>query len=107
MNIYYAKGSERNKKISEKNKGKKVPQELRDRISSKLKGVYCRENNPNKRKVVKLTLDGKFICEYESLSSAARDVGGRASHISRCCRGKLGKHKGFKWMYFEDYPKKK
>lgn len=96
---------ERNKKISNANKGKTKTQEQKEKISNTLKGRYCRENNPNKIKVVKLSLENEFICIYESLAEASRDVNGYASHINRCCNGKLKKHKGFKWMYLKDYKK--
>ena len=101
LNVWSNK--ERNKKISEKAMGRKVKEETKEKISETLKGRYCRENNPNKKKVVKLSLDGEFICIYDSLSEGARDVGGYVDHICRCCKGKLNKHKGFKWVYLEDY----
>ena len=94
---------ERNKKISNANKGKIRTKEQKEKISNTLKGRYCRENNSNKRKVVKFSLENEFICIYDSLSEASRDVNGCVSHISNCCKGKLKKHKGFKWMFLEDY----
>lgn len=94
---------DRNKKISNANKGKTRTKEQKEKISNTLKGRYCRENNPNKIKVVKLSLKNEFICVYDSLSDASRDVNGSASHVSNCCKGKLKKHKGFKWKYLKDF----
>ena len=90
---------ERNRKISEKQKGREVTKELREQISNTLKGVYCRENNSNKRRVKQYTLDGKFVKEYESLADGARAVGGHSGHIGKVCNGELNKHKGFIWRY--------
>ncbi len=95
--------NERNQKISKANRGKSMSNKQKQKISNTLKGRYCRENNPNKVKVVKLSLEGEFICIYDSIAEACKDVGGHSSHISKCCKGKLNKHKGFKWMYLKDY----
>lgn len=52
--------------------------------------------------VYQYTLDGQLIREWVSVSEAERCLGlknaGRGS-VSKCCRGKLEKHKGFKWSY--------
>ena len=61
--------------------------------------------SPNSKKIVQLTLDNEFIKVWDSISDAVRELGFDCSTISKCCRGIKHKHKGFKWMYYEDYIK--
>lgn len=100
MKLIYS-DDKRNRKISEKLKGRPKSEELKKKISHTLKGVYCRENNSNKRKVKQYTLDNEFVKEYSSLSEGARAVGGHAGHICKVCNGEMNKHKGFIWRYSE------
>jgi hypothetical protein len=56
------------------------------------------------RKIVQLTLDGKFIREYNSSMEAERvNEGVRANCITRACQGKIRHHKGYRWIYKENY----
>lgn len=61
--------------------------------------------NPNnlgvKKKVYKYDLDGNFICEYNSISEAAKDNGNSNSfkHISSCCNKKRKSAMGFRWSF--------
>ena len=60
--------------------------------------------NVHKKKIVKLTFDGKFVAQYNTAIEAAREFGARwGTAIVACCRGKTNKAYGFKWMYLEDY----
>ena len=54
--------------------------------------------------VEKYDMDGNYIKRYNSISSAAKDIGkpGRTSEISSCCKGKLKFAYGFKWKYAND-----
>lgn len=57
-----------------------------------------------KRGVIKLTIDGRKIGEYESISDAKRkndylNDGG----IVRACQGRTPTYDGFTWMYKDDY----
>ena len=61
--------------------------------------------SPNSKKIVQLTLDNEFIRVWDSISEAVRELGFNSSTIAKCCRGIKHKHKGFKWMYYEDYIK--
>lgn len=54
--------------------------------------------------VIRVNNDGndgnnKTCKAYNSITDAARDVGGQASHISECMRGIDGRkrHKGYRW----------
>ena len=70
------------KKYCETHKGKNF-------IKKKLKTVY------------QYTLDGKLVKKWKSATDAELKglKGFTNSGISMCCRGKLKKHKGFKWSY--------
>ena len=55
--------------------------------------------------IVRLSLDGQFICEYRNCRIAADDVGGSSENIRMCCN-KKDEHKtayGHIWMYKHDY----
>lgn len=57
--------------------------------------------------IVRLSLDGCFICEYRNCRVAADDVGGSSENIRTCC-DKKSEHKtayGSIWMYKDDYEK--
>lgn len=99
------------------NYGRKKTEEQKAKISKTKKesGVHKGENNPNygnrgelnsqSIKVVQLSLDGKLIKIWGSIGEASRNLGCDNSSISKCCRGKYSQHKGFKFMYYEDYLK--
>jgi group I intron endonuclease len=53
--------------------------------------------------VVQLTLQGKFVKEFDSCTNAAKYVGGEPSHIICCCNGDLKSAYGFMWVKQEDY----
>ena len=57
------------------------------------------------KKVLQLTLDGELIREWESTRECGRN-GFCQSHVSACCRGERKSHKGFRFMYAEDYREK-
>ena len=59
-------------------------------------------------KVVKLTLDGDFIQEFDSISDASKSVNSQSTNISKCCSRKgRGMCKGFIFMYKSDYDENK
>lgn len=59
---------------------------------------------PSSKKVVQLTLEGKFIKIWDSIKEASDSLGLNSSSISKCCKGeRLKKTGGFKWKYYEDY----
>ena len=103
MNHNCWNNEDRNLKISLTLCGRSKSQETKQKISNTLTGKYCRENNPNKKKVVQLTLDGIYVATHDCISDAAKSVNGYTSHISKCCKGKLKKHKKYIWIYEEDY----
>ena len=63
-------------------------------------------NDPNKSKrVLQFTLDGIFIREWPSVSECGRN-GFNYSSVAACCRGERKSHKGFRFMYYDDYKEK-
>ena len=48
--------------------------------------------------VYQYTLDGKLVKIWESTRECGR-YGFNSSTISKCCRGLLKKHKGYRWSY--------
>lgn len=51
--------------------------------------------------VNKYNMDGTYLCTYNSVADAARDIGkpGQTSAISNCCKGKHKYAYGYKWKY--------
>ena len=57
------------------------------------------------KKVLQLTLNGDLIREWESTHECGRN-GFDPGNVSRCCNGKQKTHKGFRFMYADDYKEK-
>ena len=57
------------------------------------------------KRVLQLSLNGDLIREWESARECGRN-GFDPGHVSACCNGKQKTHKGFRWMYAEDYEEK-
>lgn len=100
---------ETKKKISESLEGHEVSEKTRKKISESNKGKVKSENHKNKlrdshekKKVVQLSLNGEFIKVWESTREPNKE-GFDHRHIIKCCKGKSKTHKGYKWMYYENY----
>lgn len=78
------------------NYGKSISEEHRKRISGK--------NNKNAKSVVQLTMSGEIVRIYSYLWES-KLFGFNPNHVSDCCLGNRGSHKGYKWMYKQDYEK--
>jgi hypothetical protein len=60
----------------------------------------------NKIPIIQLDMDLNYIATHKSTVDACISVPGALdSHICSCCKGKRKSHKGFKWIYKEDYEK--
>ena len=81
--------------------GKHHSEETKNKISESLKG----ENNPKSKPVVQIDLNTNEVINIYSGTREASRQGFKQSHISSCCNGKRKSHKGFKWMFLEDYEK--
>ena len=55
--------------------------------------------------VLQLSLSGELIREYPSASECGRN-GFNKGHVAACCRGEEKTHKGFRFMYADDYREK-
>ena len=51
------------------------------------------------KSVSKYTLDGKFICTYDSARDASEDTGIKIKNIQYCCSGHSKTSGGYKWKY--------
>ena len=76
-----------------------------ERIADALRGMKCPYVTEAKsKKVLQLTLDGKIVREWSSTKECGRN-GFDQGAVSKCCNGKRKMHKGYRWMYAEDYYK--
>ena len=55
-----------------------------------------------RKSVVQLTLDNNFVNEYDNIIKLD-NLGFHNSAIVMCCKGRRKSHKGFKWVYTDDY----
>lgn len=55
-----------------------------------------------KIRVCNLNDDNEKIEEFESIAEAARKLNLDSSCITKCCKGKLVHHGGFKWKYLDE-----
>lgn len=55
--------------------------------------------NPNKKPIIQLSLDGQVIKEWDSISKAALTLKLNGSNISTCAKGLRNHCGGFKWRY--------
>lgn len=54
------------------------------------------------KKVLQLSLTGELIREWASTHECGRN-GFNQGNVSACCRGERKTHKGFRFMYYDDY----
>ena len=54
------------------------------------------------KRVLQLSLTGDLIREWESTRECGRN-GFAQGAVAACCRGELKTHKGFRFMYYDDY----
>ena len=52
-----------------------------------------------KKKVLRYSLDGEILAQYNSVAEASRKTGISKTCISRCCRGERKSSSGFLWKY--------
>ena len=91
-------GKRRSKESIEKMKSKKIGKKMYTRTKKKMSDSHI--NNPKlSKRIGQYTLDGDFVCEYPSLSEAARRIGVSVSIISRVCAGNGKQCKGFIFAY--------
>ena len=62
-------------------------------------------NGIRSKPVLQLSLDGDLIREWPSVAECGRN-GFSQSAVAACCNGKRKTHKGFLWMFADDYKEK-
>ena len=62
-------------------------------------------NGKLSKRVLQLSLDGELIREWPSTHECGRN-GFNQGEVAKCCRGERKSHKGFRWMYADDYKEK-
>ena len=96
---------EHRKIIAESNKRRIWTKEQRAHKSEMMKNSDL--NKKQRKRVIKLTLNGEFLEEFDSVTSAAKSVGGGNKRIviKDCCHNKRGRKTayGFKWIFKDDY----
>lgn len=97
---------ETRRKISESCKGRQLSEETRRKMSDFQKGKQLSKETKRKlsKPVVQIDLTtNKIVKVWESAQEADRQGGFDFKNISKCCKGKLKTHKGYKWMFLSDY----
>lgn len=89
------RSEENRRKCSEREKGKKLSDETKRKMSISRTG----SKNHKSKKVYKYTLDDKLIGTYDSTCIAAKENDCCQSCISKCCKGLLKQTNGYKWSY--------
>ena len=62
-------------------------------------------NGKKSKRVLQLSLTGELIREYPSTRECGRN-GFDQGVVAGCCRGERKSHKGFRFMYYDDYKEK-
>ena len=96
-------------KISKARLGMKFSNDTKQKQSLAHQGLKQSQSTVNKRvsktskPVVQLSLDDQYIKTWKSAKSAAIDSKFDSSAITKCCKNKLKKHKGYHWEYLKNY----
>ena len=90
------------------NTGRKPSEETKRKRALSLKGHLVSEATKQRiretkvsKQIIQLSRDGEFLCEYPSVTAAAKNSGLDRSQIRRCCNGELKTTGGFVWIYPE------
>ena len=87
-----------------------------DKEKTTIEWVTYKENNDygthnermaktKSKRVLQLSLSGDIIREWPSTMECGRN-GFTQQHVVDCCNGKRKSHKGFRFMYYDDYKEK-
>jgi len=110
LNHFYGKSHSKEsiEKISNKNKNKIIPLEVRDKISKSLKNSNKNSEtrfkvgriSENRQKVALINDNGDILETYNTLGEATNKTG--ANNISGVCRGIYKSTKGLKFKYLDN-----
>ena len=103
-NLRWCTNKENNWNELTRNKRSDTMKKLYEEGSVVLPKPKSGSEHPDSIKVVQLTLEGDFVCVWDSMGRTV-EGGFDYKHVCGCCRGKRKTHKGFKWMYLSDYEK--
>lgn len=96
-NVHYGNGIERNRN---KHKSKKVSEETRKKMSEQRKG---KPKYKIRIPIIQLDLQENFIREWDSATTASKELNLNKTSICMCCKGKQNQCGGHKWVYKSDY----
>ena len=83
----------------------KTPKENSNHGTRNERIAKAKTNGKQSKKVLQLTLTGELIREWPSAAECGRN-GFDSSAVTKCCRGKLKSHKGFRFMFADDFKEK-
>ena len=63
--------------------------------------IHYRNKEKRRKVVIQMTLDDKFVAEYESTCDAARQTGFGQGNIAEACRGEMKYAYGYHWKFKE------
>lgn len=101
---------EHKRNISKAQKGKIISEETKRKMSESHKGekgFWYGKHLPNKVKekmrkpIIQLDLQENFIREWDSVTTASRELNLNKASICMCCKGRRNKCGGFIWRYKE------
>lgn len=85
----------------------KIANSLRGRKQTSEQIRKAWENNPIKRKIIQLDLEGRFLKEFDTITQASIELGIKNSNITRVAKRKSKTAKNFVFVYSEEYDKDK
>lgn len=94
-----------NERLHAKTRGRKHTEEEKRRVSMALKGRKHTAEHIRKvseqqmKRIVQYTLDGQYVCEYQSLRIAAETLGCSEAALSNNCNHKTKSSCGYKFEY--------
>lgn len=99
---------EARRKISEAQKGKKVaPETIRKRVEAR-KGyrhsdvTRAKMSEAAKIPIIQIDINGKPICRFDSILTAAIQTNVAKQNICKCCKGERKTAGGYMWRYYEE-----
>lgn len=99
---------EKRKKISDAQKGRKLTEEHKRKLSIAKKGKsHGRPSEETIRKISQSHKKKKVYCieqdiVYESIQMCAKMIGAPATSVCACCKGKVKTVKGYHLVYYDD-----
>ena len=98
---------EKKKKISDAQKGRKLTQEHKDKLSKAKKGKTHTISDDTKKKISDSHNKKQVICVetgivYPSIQQCGRDLGFLPTMICANCRGRIKSYRGFHFQYYDD-----